>query len=135
MREERYNSPRFLYKYSAKTNQQILTNLIFIIMKNRIFLAILLACALMACSNSTPKYVGNTYEGSIGYGTLTYQFLDLNEFRVDIVLTVLISAMRALLYYALNAIVKILLSALHAKISHVLNMYTVARSATRNVSV
>ena len=53
----------------------------------------------------------------------------------DIVLTVLISAMRALLYYALNAIVKILLSALHAKISHVLNMYTVARSATRNVSV
>lgn len=53
-------------------------------MKNRIFLAILLACALMACSNSTPKYVGNTYEGSIGYGTLTYQFLDLNEFRIDI---------------------------------------------------
>ena len=54
-------------------------------MRNRIFLVILLALGLVACSKSKPAYVGKTYEGTIeGVVKISYSFLNENEFRFDI---------------------------------------------------
>ena len=62
-----------------------------------------------------------------------HRFNNAQNAICDIVLTVLISAMRVLLYYARNAMVEILLNVLPVRTSHVLSMFTLAQHVMKKI--